>query len=206
LVADIEGVSARKMVEGLIEGKTPEQLAGLGLGQLKDKREALEASMEGELSPRHRLILKAAHRHLRYLEEALLALDRYLIEAMPPYSWVWKLLQTILGIDPISAAMTSPALARPTAWPPGPRFAPATMRVRVSARAANRATATPSCALLCEVENRPRFVERRSDRSNQQDNGDDRPPYLDARPQGHEGVFVIPGPKHPPLWGPFMGD
>jgi transposase len=105
VVADIDGVSARKMVEGLIEGKTHEQLAYLGIGQLKDKCEALEASLEGELSPRHRLMFKAAHRHIRYLEEEPLALDRYLIEAMPPYSWAWKLLQTIPGIDPISAAM-----------------------------------------------------------------------------------------------------
>jgi transposase len=105
VVADIDGVSARKMVEGLIEGKAPSALATLGLGPLKDKHEALEAAMEGELSPRHRLILKTAHRHIRYLEDELAALDRYLIEAMPPYAWAWQLLQTIPGIDAISAAM-----------------------------------------------------------------------------------------------------
>jgi transposase len=105
VVADIDGVSARRMVEGLIAGKSPGELATLGLGPLKDKREALEASMEGELSPRHRLILEAAYRHIRYLEDELAALDRYLIEAMQPYAWAWQLLQTLPGIDKISAAM-----------------------------------------------------------------------------------------------------
>lgn len=105
VVADIDGVSARRMVEGLIAGKSPGELATLGLGPLKDKREALEASMEGELSPRHRLILEAAYRHIRYLEDELAALDRYLIEAMQPYAWAWQLLQTLPGIDQISAAM-----------------------------------------------------------------------------------------------------
>lgn len=105
VVADINGVSARRMVEGLIAGKSPGELATLGLGPLKDKREALEASMESELSPRHRLILEAAYRHIRYLEDELAALGRYLIEAMQPYAWAWQLLQTLPGIDKISAAM-----------------------------------------------------------------------------------------------------
>jgi transposase len=105
VVADIDGVSARRMVEGLIAGQSPGELATLGLGPLKDKCEALEASMEGELSPRHRLILQTAHRHIRYLEDELATLDRYLIEAMHPYAWAWQLLQTIPGIDQISAAM-----------------------------------------------------------------------------------------------------
>ena len=61
--------------------------------------------MESELSPRHRLILEAAYRHIRYLEDELAALDRYLIEAMQPYAWAWQLLQTLPGIDKISAAM-----------------------------------------------------------------------------------------------------
>ena len=105
VVADINGVSARRMVEGLIAGKSPGELATLGLGPLKDKREALEASMKSELSPRHRLILEAAYRHIRYLEDELAALGRYLIEAMQPYAWAWQLLQTLPGIDKISAAM-----------------------------------------------------------------------------------------------------
>jgi transposase len=105
VVSDIDGVSARTLVEGLIAGGSAETLASRGVGALKNKREALEAAMEGELSSRHRVVLQAALRHGRYLEEELAPLDRYLIEAMPPYAWAWQLLQTIPGLDEIAAAM-----------------------------------------------------------------------------------------------------
>jgi transposase len=105
VVADIDGVYARKMVEGLIEGRAPEQLSALGRGRLKSGHEVLEAAMDGDLSARHRLVLKMVLSHLRYLEQELAHLDRYLVAAMNPYAWAWRLLQTIPGIDQISAAM-----------------------------------------------------------------------------------------------------
>ena len=105
VVSDIDGVCARKMVEGLIAGKTPAELSALGRGKLKSSDEVLQASMDGDLSPRHRLVLSTALNHLRYLEQQVAQLDRYLIEAMKPYAWAWRLLQTIPGIDEISAAM-----------------------------------------------------------------------------------------------------
>jgi transposase len=105
VVADIDGVCAAKMVQGLIAGTAPEQLADLGRGKLKATTETLEAAMEGDLSPRHRLVLSIASSHLRDLQQKLAELDRYLIAAMAPYAWAWRLLQTIPGIDEIAAAM-----------------------------------------------------------------------------------------------------
>ena len=43
--------------------------------------------------------------HVRHLEERLAKLDAYLIEAMTPYDWAFKLLQTLPGLDEIGAAM-----------------------------------------------------------------------------------------------------
>ena len=63
VVADINGVSAKRMIEGLIAGQAPDELATLGLGPLKDKREVLEAALEGELSARHRLVLESLQKH-----------------------------------------------------------------------------------------------------------------------------------------------
>ena len=105
VVADIDGVYARKMVEGLIEGRAPEQLSALGRGRLKSGREVLQAAMDGDLSARHRLVLTMVLNHLRYLEQQLDELDRTLVAAMKPYAGAWRLLQTIPGIDQISAAM-----------------------------------------------------------------------------------------------------
>jgi transposase len=93
------------MVEGLIAGGTPAELAALGRGRLKRPGEILEAAMDGDLSPRHRLVLSTVLNHLRYLEQEVGRLDRYLIEAMKPYAWAWRLLQTIPGIDEIGDAL-----------------------------------------------------------------------------------------------------
>jgi transposase len=105
IVADINGVCARKMVEGLIAGGTPEQLCALGKGKLKASAELLQAAMDGELSARHRLVLSAVLDHVHFLERQLIELDRDLIDALKPYAWAWRLLQTIPGIDQIAAAM-----------------------------------------------------------------------------------------------------
>jgi transposase len=105
VVSDIHGVSAEAMIEGLIEGRPIERLPDLAQGTLRDKRETLEAALDGELSPRHRFVLDQLHAHIRYLEEELARLDCYLIDAMVPYREYWQWLQTIPGIDQIGAAM-----------------------------------------------------------------------------------------------------
>lgn len=105
VVADINGVSARQMIDGLLAGQSPQALAALGRGRLKHTREELEASLDGELSARHRLVLESVRNHVRYLEAELAKLDAYLLAAMEPYAWAHRLLQTIPGIDEIAAAM-----------------------------------------------------------------------------------------------------
>lgn len=106
VVSDINGVSAQAMIEGLIDGRKPEELIDLAKGRLKGKREELLLlSLDGELSTRHRLTLAHLQGHICYLEEEISRLDAYLIEAMAPYRCAWELLQTIPGIDAVAAAM-----------------------------------------------------------------------------------------------------
>jgi transposase len=105
VVADINGVSAQAMIEGLIAGQPLAQLPELAKGVLRHKRDTLEQALEGELSPRHRLVLQQMQGHIHYLETELANLDSYLIDAMAPYADYWQLLQTLPGIDQVSAAM-----------------------------------------------------------------------------------------------------
>jgi transposase len=105
VVSDIKGVSARAMVKGLIEGKPVNEMLGMARGSLKNKREELAASLDGDLSPRHLFILAELHESVRFLEYRLARVDAYLIDAMKPYQWAWELLQTIPGIDDIASAM-----------------------------------------------------------------------------------------------------
>jgi transposase len=105
VVSDINGVSARAMVGALIKGQPVEQMLDLARGSLKRKREALGASLEGDLSARHLFVLGHIHAHIETLQRELAEIDRYLLAAMQPYAWAHQLLQTIPGIDEISAAM-----------------------------------------------------------------------------------------------------
>jgi len=105
VVADIDGVSARAMVKGLIEGDAPASLLAHARGALKRKTETLAASLDGELSARHRFVLRQLHGHIEALERQLAEIDTYLLQAMQPYAWAHALLQTIPGIDATAAAL-----------------------------------------------------------------------------------------------------
>jgi len=78
VVADIDGVSASKMVKGLIAGGNPVELAALGRGKVGATTDVLATAPDGDLSARHRLVLHMAYCHLHYLEGKLAELDRYL--------------------------------------------------------------------------------------------------------------------------------
>lgn len=105
VVSDINGVSAREMVAGLIEGVGIDKLQDMARGALKLKRDDLEAALDGDLTARHLFVLKHLHAHIGTLERELAELDAYILGAMTPYQWAHRLLQTIPGIDQIASAL-----------------------------------------------------------------------------------------------------
>ena len=105
VVSDIDGVSARAMVKALIAGQPIEQMLGLARGKLKQRREELSASLDGDLSARHLFVLGHIEAHIETLQRELAEIDRYMLTALQPYAWAHELLQTIPGIDQIAAAL-----------------------------------------------------------------------------------------------------
>ncbi len=105
VVSDINGLSAREMVGGLIDGKSISALLDMARGRLKMRREDLQAALDGELTARHQFVLKHIHAHIEILERDLAELDAYLLTSMAPYQWAHRLLQTIPGIDQIASAL-----------------------------------------------------------------------------------------------------
>jgi transposase len=103
VVSDINGVSARQMIAGLIEGKPLKELVQLAKGKLKAKSHELRESLEGELSVQHRFLLKQIQAHIDYLEKEVAELDQHLADAMKSYQGPIELLQTIPGIQQTSA-------------------------------------------------------------------------------------------------------
>ena len=105
VVSDINGVSARAMVAGLVDGKSLKEMLNMARGSLKNKQEDLAASLDGDLSPRHLFVLRQLHEHVTSLEKQLAHIDAELFAAMKPYQWAWKLLQTLPGVDATASAM-----------------------------------------------------------------------------------------------------
>jgi transposase len=105
VVSDIQGVSARAMVRGLIEGQSQATLLGHARGALKHKTEELAASLDGELSQRHLFVLRHLSQSIEAAQSQLAEIDEYLMHAMQPYAWAHELLQTIPGIDEVAAAL-----------------------------------------------------------------------------------------------------
>lgn len=105
VVSDINGVSARAMVAGLIDGVSITRLPDLARGALKLKREDLLSSLDGELSERHMLVLRLAHDHIDMLERTIAAIDTHMLHAIERYGQAHRLLQTIPGINQTASAM-----------------------------------------------------------------------------------------------------
>ena len=105
VVSDINGVSAREMVAGLIAGRPIDALLDMARGALKLKRADLQAALDGDLTRRHLFVLEHLHTHIDVLERHLAELDAYILGAMQPYHWAHRLLQTIPGIDQIASAL-----------------------------------------------------------------------------------------------------
>ncbi|MBF0525917.1 MAG: IS110 family transposase [Deltaproteobacteria bacterium] len=106
VVSDIDGVSARRMIDALIKGdKTPEEIAGLACGQLHKKEKDIILSLESNISDRHRFLLRRVWNHIRFLEKEIEEMECQIVAAMKPYEQEWRLVQTIPGIDEIGAAI-----------------------------------------------------------------------------------------------------
>jgi transposase len=105
VVSDINGVSSQAMIAGLIDGKPPSELVTYAKGRLKKKTPELLEALDEPLSERHRMLLRTIQEHIRYLESQIQALDEYLFSQLTPYHRQWEILQTLPGMDRVSAAI-----------------------------------------------------------------------------------------------------
>jgi len=98
VVSDIDGVSARLMLEALVAGeRDPQRLADLAKGRLREKRAQLIEALCCRLRP-HQSFLIAEHlAQIDYLEEAIARLSREIEERLRPFEPQVVLLDTIPG-------------------------------------------------------------------------------------------------------------
>jgi transposase len=100
VVSDIDGVSARLMLEGLVAGqRDTEQLASLAKGRLKEKHAQLVEALSCRLQP-HQSFLIAEHlAQIDYLEGAIERLSRQIEEKLRPFEQAIGWLDTIPGVN-----------------------------------------------------------------------------------------------------------
>lgn len=99
VVSDINGVSASRIIEGLVAGEASEELMQHVRGRLKSKIPQLKESVDETLSERHLYLLKVLQEHIRYLQNSIEEMDQRLYQSMTPYQQAWELLQTLPGVD-----------------------------------------------------------------------------------------------------------
>jgi transposase len=107
-LSDVFGLSGQLMLKALVDGaQTPEQIAELAQGSLKQKKAQIAAAIRGQrLSDMQKELIRSSMRHMVFLEleiEQLDALIQQLIassQQQEPY----RLLQTIPGLKQEAAA------------------------------------------------------------------------------------------------------
>jgi transposase len=100
VASDIQGVSARAMLEQLAQGQTnPEILASLAKGRLRHKRAELEQALTGRVQEHHRFLLAELLAHIDYLDESIERLNLEIGNRFRPFEQDLRLADTIPGIN-----------------------------------------------------------------------------------------------------------
>lgn len=104
IFSDLQGLSAAGVIDGLINGESIGSLLSKLKGTTKKKSKQLLAMVDQHLSNYHRLALKEISDHIQYLRDTCSRLELEIFAAMKDYNEQWQVLQTIPGIDKVSAA------------------------------------------------------------------------------------------------------
>lgn len=100
VVSDINGVSARAMLEKLLSGETnPEVIADLAKGRLREKREQLVQALAGTLTAHHRFMLTELLAQIDFLDEMIERVNEEVGERMHPFEEAIQRLDTIPGVN-----------------------------------------------------------------------------------------------------------
>jgi len=105
VVSDIHGKSARAMIKGLLRGETPEQVLQYASQRLKATEEELLEALAGELTADHIFVVTQILDHIEDLERRIALFSQQLLERLASHQALLQALQTIPGIDRMSAAM-----------------------------------------------------------------------------------------------------
>lgn len=104
VATNVMGVSGRKMLAALLDGeRDPEVLAELAVRRLRAKIPQLQEALEGRFAAHHAVILAESLAHIDAADESIARLSDRVCELLAPWSEQLNLLDTIPGVDRVSA-------------------------------------------------------------------------------------------------------
>lgn len=99
VITDVTGVSGQKILDALVNGEEdPAKLADLAHGRVQKKREALERSLVGQLSPVLRCVVQRQLRHIHDLDDLIAECDAEVEQRMLPFADALARLDEIPGV------------------------------------------------------------------------------------------------------------
>jgi transposase len=105
VASNVFGVSGMLMLRALLEGtSTPQEMARLARGRLREKGPDLELALEGYLDFDHRFLLGLQLQRLEHVDADLTKLDERIEEKLRPYEEQCARLRQIPGVDHVLAA------------------------------------------------------------------------------------------------------
>src|SRR5258708_6373470 len=105
VASDVFGVSGMLMLRALLEGtSTPQEIACLAKGRLRERIPDLELALEGRMDFDHRFLLALQLQRLEHVESDLAKVDDRIDERLKPYEEQHARLKQIPGVDHVLAA------------------------------------------------------------------------------------------------------
>lgn len=100
VATDIQGKSARAMLEALVEGeRDPEVLAQLALRRMRSKIPQLEEALVGRFGNHHALLVRTILAKVDFLDKAIADISAEIDRVIAPLAPEVELLQTVTGIQ-----------------------------------------------------------------------------------------------------------
>jgi transposase len=100
VATDLQGKSARSMLEALVAGeRDPQVLAQLARGRMRNKVGDLEEALVGRFGPHHALLVRQILAKLDFLDGAIDELSAQIDGVVAPFGAEAALLRTITGVD-----------------------------------------------------------------------------------------------------------
>jgi transposase len=104
VIADIVGLSGRRMIEAIVGGETnPARLAALADRRIKASPADLAAALQGRVTDHHRFMLRLHLGHLDALDAAIARIEQEVDANLEPFRQAVRILSTIPGISALSA-------------------------------------------------------------------------------------------------------